>query len=753
MSSIITRAVSQSQLDLRADLTEAVDLGPLTARGDLRIRAAQGEKNVWLVFARHDVEFAGLRLGVHAPEVTNVRLRTKADALGLEFTTALGPMRAKLAWGGRETLRCVTSLLPSSDSKLSPGPRDLLMLGDDGGTVFTTQRGLRSGIVFAGCRVPSPFSLFYFQNFSALSEYFRTTKQTPANTVGGTWPLLGYALPAGDDCVLPRDRECVISDVLLTFSSDAPTSEEAVAALYLDLLAETYVGLERPAVAYHLWNERAEHALRDLTLSPDCTYERQGRRFLMPYVGDEAKPPESMVQFTVAANVGEYDAWRGVESKLGSMLRGNAAVFFNEEIGSIVRWLPGETFEASQAEDNMNHEAMDSWYLHHSLFNLARFARAGDANARRLFEKSLPYLVRVAQRFNYRWPIFFNLKSLDIIRAEAAPGQGGETDVAGLYALVMIHAHQMFGNPEYLQEAEVAVSALHGFGFDLAYQLNTTGFAAEAVLRLWKLTGKRRYLGLAELCMANIFDNMWLWQCDYGNARHYRTFFGLFPLRDAPYIAPYEELEAHAKFHEFLALGGEDIRPSLRLLIAEFQKYSLDRCWYFYPDALPAGVVGENPRNGRIECALSVPLEDLQDGLETSGQVGQELYGAGMPFVMTSRHYMRLPAVDAMVYANYPMYDYSVNHEGVASWRAGGDPRCSGELRVMIDDIVSRPCAVSVSTRAGDVLVPIEGSISPEGHAVFPVRGGATIQIHCRPDEPAGDHSVAIGPLAASKRR
>src|SRR5581483_8968925 len=110
-----------------------------------------------------------------------------------------------------------------------------------------------------------------------------------------------------------------------------------------------------------------------------------------------------------------------------------------------------------------------------------------------------PYAMRVARRFDYRWPIFFDLKSLEIVRAEASPGKGGENDVAGLYALVMLHAHSLFGEGEYLIEARRAADALRGLGFRIGYQMNTTGFAAEAMLRLWKLTADRAYLRLSEL--------------------------------------------------------------------------------------------------------------------------------------------------------------------------------------------------------------------------------------------------------------
>ncbi len=95
-----------------------------------------------------------------------------------------------------------------------------------------------------------------------------------------------------------------------------------------------------------------------------------------------------------------------------------------------MRWLPGAPFR-EQSEDIQGHGAMDSWYLYHSQFKLARAAKLGDRPAARLFKRSLPYAMKVARRFNYRWPVFFDLESLDVVRAEASPGRGGENDVAG----------------------------------------------------------------------------------------------------------------------------------------------------------------------------------------------------------------------------------------------------------------------------------------------------------------------------------
>src|SRR5579875_1226344 len=147
-----------------------------------------------------------------------------------------------------------------------------------------------------------------------------------------------------------------------------------------------------------------------------------------------------MVQLSVLVALLEYAQWSGKRIALARDLLDALPSFVDEKIGSIVRWLPHERFEKRE-DEHQTHEAMDSWYLYHVLFNLTRLATAGNRQARKLLAASLPYAVRVAQRFGYRWPIFFNLYTLDIIQAEASKGRGGENDVAGLYALVMLHAY------------------------------------------------------------------------------------------------------------------------------------------------------------------------------------------------------------------------------------------------------------------------------------------------------------------------
>jgi hypothetical protein len=731
---MLEAALAPLTVGRNTDLSRAQLLSELRQRGGVSYELRAGRDNLWVVASDGSSAIVALRCGVSAPIEGEPSL-TRLDGEWLcDWRTSLGAVRLKVAFpeSAELAVRCTTSFLPARDA-LVPPARDLFGAEGCTGEVHTTQRGLRTGIFYASYEAPATASVFYLQNFSSLTDLFETTQISPAGTVGGTLAEGGFLVPVNPDCPLPGSREFVISDAYLAVVPASYPAPNEVAGQYFDLLADIYLALERPAVAYHDWPERAGKTIRDLCISPSCTYERGGHRYIMPYVGDTTKPPESMVQLTVLVNTLEYESWRGFRSPLSTTLFNGIDSFYNPSIGSIVRWLPGEEF-GQQSEANMNHEAMDSWYLYHSLFNVSRLATLGNAKARALFHKSLAFATRVARRFDYRWPIFFNLKTLAVVRAESAPGKGGERDVAGLYALVMLHAHEMFGEPEYLEEAKRAIATMDGLGFGIGYQTNTTGFAAEAALRLWLLTKDRSYLELSELCLANIFDNMWLWECDYGRARYYPTFFGLFPLHDAPYLAAYEEMETQAKFHDYLALGKSGIRPSIRLLLAEYQKYGLDRGWFYYPDALPADGVAGKSRNGKVERALSIPLEDLQDGSKPSGEVGQELYGSGLAFVYSGRHYTLVRSANCTIFCDYPIYDCAPKKRGnatVAGFYAGGDGRGKCQLRVIPID-AEKPVLPHVVTKRGQSR-HLKGTMSVEGHATYDCTGDTWYEIRFTP--------------------
>lgn len=719
-------------LEAIADLDDlGAALGKSSAGAPFRCEVRQGKQSLWIL-----ARFPG-RCGIalrtaHSPgtQLEIADFRTEANVLSVDLFAPMGRWRLRCEFPTRKRrlLHFTTWLTPSKRLKLPFWPRDLYPFGAGGphatqGTVHTAQRGPRTGMVFASLEEPRGGTFLYVQHLTSLAKYADATQTSPAGRVGGEWPELGYSPAPNDDHYLAEGEEVVMSDAFVAMDAELPANARASARLFLDLLAQVYVALPRPAASPHDWPAQAQKTVRDLAFSPKCTYVRQGRRYLTPYVGDEQKPPESMVQLTACVALLEYEQWTGRRFTIAERLLQNAESFFEPRIDCCVRWLPGEAF-GHVVEDGQKHENMDSWYLYHILFNLSRLARMGNRSALRLFRRSLPYAIAVARRFAYDFPIFFDLNTLAVVRGESKPGAGGEHDVAGLYSLIMIHAHELFGGQSYLHEAKKAAAKLEELGFHLGYQMNTTGFAAEALLRLYLKTSETVYLENSYVCLANMFENMWIWEADYGHARHYRTFFGLFPLRDAPYLAAYEELEALAKFHGYLKMGRDLLRPSVRLLIAEYCKYVLDRAWYYFPEHLPVDALAAKSRNGAIERSLAIPLEDLQDGFEQSGQVGQEVYGAGLALVCATRHFRRLDAAGVNVFSEYPPMNVELTRNR-CRFDLGGEARLCCQVRLIPTDASQRLPAFTLRANGRRHT----GSLSNEGHLVFEVPGGSDVAI------------------------
>ena len=192
---------SPSELDARADFSGARALEAIGTFGQTAFDVRQGRRNVWVVATVGDRDALALRLGFNTDELERVERAMEIDgSLVLEFTTSLGAMRSKIAVVNADLgiVRCTTSLLPARALIVSGWPNDLYAIGPRPGNVHTSQRGLRTGVVFASSDAPNPFSLFYLQNFSSLTDYFAAVERSPADSVSGRWPELGYAPPGGE---------------------------------------------------------------------------------------------------------------------------------------------------------------------------------------------------------------------------------------------------------------------------------------------------------------------------------------------------------------------------------------------------------------------------------------------------------------------------------------------------------------------------------------------------------------------------
>jgi hypothetical protein len=265
--------------------------------------------------------------------------------------------------------------------------------------------------------------------------------------VSGTWPELGFALPPTlKGKPLPAHQELVISDAFLAFSPQNPDGEIAQAKQFMDMLAKVYLHLPKPATKYHDWLHIVGEGLHDLEFSHGCWSHGPGQDYLNAYVADYATPPEIMVQLAVLMPLTDYYDWCKTELPAIKKIQNGLDAFYNKELGTITRFLPALAEDLDGAEEQLKPNIMDSWYLHHPLLNLCRLALRGNKQGKTLFLDSLNFAIKVAHHFNYEWPVLYNMETLEPIKAETVPGMGGEKDVAGLYALVMLHAWNLPAN-------------------------------------------------------------------------------------------------------------------------------------------------------------------------------------------------------------------------------------------------------------------------------------------------------------------
>ncbi|MDB5156224.1 MAG: hypothetical protein JWR50_931 [Mucilaginibacter sp.] len=656
------------------------------------------------------------------------------DGIDIDLSTGIGHYSVKLRFPDKDKalIRYTTNFKAKAPVLIPFWPRDMVITEPAGnnlavnGTIHLSQVGTRTGLQYISLDQPGSGTLLYFQNLTALNDYAQATETSLGNIVGGTWPELGLALPPTlKDKPIPANQEVVLSDAFIAFNPNNPKDEMELAKHFIDLLADVYIHLPKPATEYYSWPDMVNKGLHDLEFSHGCWSHGAEQDYLNAYVADYQTPPELMVQLAVLLPLTDYYDWCETELPAIKKIQNGLDAFYSKKLKTVVRFLPALADELSGDEEQLKPNVMDSWYLHHPLLNLGRLAIRGDKQGKKLFLDSLGFTIRVARHFNYEWPVLYNMETLEVVKAETQPGKGGEKDVAGLYALVMLHAWQLTKEKKYLTEAKKAAKTLRGKGFELFYQANNTAFSANAMLWLYKEIKDQLYLDLAYLCLANIFKNIQLWECNYGYAKAYPTFFAMFPLNDAPYTAAYEEQEVFAALHNFLLYAeDENIMPSLSLLISEFLKYIVNRAPYYYPPNLPKEMLSDDVKTGQVDHKLWIAIEDIHDGWEQSGTVGQEVYGAGVAFGIIPRHFYKVPNEDFMIYVDYPTANFKHRKNGL-TFNVKGDPRLS--CRMLVVKKVKKELPVfSVKTKAAE----LKGKRRKDGHIEFTLNGDQQIKIN-----------------------
>lgn len=621
--------------------------------------------------------------------------RKKLTANGIDITmkSVLGSFKTRVAIIEKDypILKFSTDFTPKMDLHIPFWPRDIIFPENKNqkkptGEAHVKQVGSRSGILHFSFQNEGQGSVFYFQNLTSLQRYNEDTQTSAAETVGGEWPEIGFSLPPTTEMPLKKNITYNISDAVVAFDENTPQNEALLTAQYLNMLAAVYMELLPLDTQYIHWPDIIKHTMHDLTESPGCWSQVAGKHYFNAYVSDYETPPEIMVQLAVLLPLVDFHKWSGENIPVIEKIIAGLGEFYDEKLKTVVRWLPAAQHKLKGEEEQKKPNIMDSWYLHHPLLNLSRLALMGIKKAEKLFIDSLPYAIKVARHFNYNWPVFYEMDTLEVVKAETQEGEGGQKDVAGLYAHVLIQAYELTKDEKYLKEAEKAAKTLQGKEFKLFYQANNTAFSAGALLRLYKLTNKKIYLELSNLCLANVFQNVRLWECNYGYGKNFSSFFAVFPLSDAPYTAVYEEQEVFCAFHDYLNHAkGVDILTSIRLLTTEFIRHLVQRGQYYYPPMLPKEQLSEEVKVGEVDPKLWIALEDLQEGWQKSGEVGQEVYGAGSAFGILPRHYHQI-GEGCLLFCDYPIESIRKSGRRRIDFALAGDQRIKCRIRIIADE-------------------------------------------------------------------
>jgi len=165
--------------------------------GDRRHSVVATPSGVWVVSqcgqaarVAFRVAFSPWELGMESIEVSD-----DGSSVDVVMSSSIGAQTAAISFdASNDTVSAWTTLTPAEDLVMRDAPRDIVVdLDDIDGTVHTSQRGLRTGLVHAGLSAESG-AFMYVQDLSLLGDYCDVTGASAKDTVSGEWPDLELEL-------------------------------------------------------------------------------------------------------------------------------------------------------------------------------------------------------------------------------------------------------------------------------------------------------------------------------------------------------------------------------------------------------------------------------------------------------------------------------------------------------------------------------------------------------------------------------
>jgi hypothetical protein len=131
---------------------------------------------------------------------------------------------------------------------------------------------------------------------------------------------------------------------------------------------------------------------------------------------------------------------------------------------------------------------------------------------------------------------------------------------------------------------------------------------------------------------------------------------------------------------------------------------------------------------GEMDPQLWIALEDIHDGWEQSGCVGQEVYGAGVAFGIIPRHYHHVPGESFIIYIDYPSNGFAVKKNAKISFNVKGDEKLTCRMLIINKGNHALP-SFTVSTRLDKEKELVDGIATKEGDIEYIIKGNRQIHI------------------------
>jgi hypothetical protein len=480
-------------------------------------------------------------------------------------------------------------------------------------------------------------TILYFSNYTALGAYFDRTQSgvtqpnfpyaragTKGSLVGVSGSSFGYVPPSSSLASLPHKKATVVVSSYLYLEPTIPSAESDIATAYLRALDTVDSAVGQPFVAAPKWRTLAARSAADIADRSNWV-NVNGHRYLRSYVSDTRSAPELLTQAGVLAGIRAYEARYNTSVPFAATLDADLSTYYDPAYGTVTNGLPHDPSARGE-----------SWYFVNNLISLLQLAQTRDGTAKTLLLQSVDAVIKLAHVNGYAFPQNFGYRDFN------GTGSQVEHDVAGGYAWLMLGLYDLTGDTRYLDESKASIAHVAGTGFDLSYETHMSAYTAAAAQRLYAMTGDAAYHGYAVLALANLFHAVRLWDCTYGVCKKgpgYHTYMGLNPLPWSDYVAMLEQYEAWLGLQSYLRYAQNE-PPYVLNLVKAFIRYSPRTLQYSLPPSLPSGaassIPGEYPFVSHNNLRWHIPLEDLREGEVASGAIGQELYGAGGPFMFAA---------------------------------------------------------------------------------------------------------------------